>query len=822
MDNLLQDLRFALRTMLKSPGFTLLAVLAIGLGIGANTAIFTVVNAVLLKPLPYAHSERLLKVWGKLAKENIPQNWLSQPEYLELHDTNQSFSDVAAFAPGNGANLTRGSGEPLRVTATYATASLLPMLGVQPTLGRTYSADEDQPGRDQVVVLSNATWRSQFGSDPNILGKSVSLDGKAYSIIGVLPNDFSFSKPADIWLPLALDRTKPPDRGSHYLNVLGQLKPGVTFAQASEDMDRFARRLAQEYPTFYRAETGWGVFVRPLQEEVVGKVDRPLRVLLGAVALVLLIACANVANLLLVKASAREREIAIRTALGASHGRLLRQLFTETALLSLFGGALGLALAFVGTRFLVAISPANLPRMNDIHVDMTVLLFTAGVSLMTGLLFGIAPGMHVMRSNPNESLKDVGKGGSVGVASQRARSALVVSEMALSLVLLIAAGLMIRSFYRLTEVDPGFRGDHLLTMHLSLPDTTYPDGVPVTSFYSEVTRRVQQLPGVKDAGAISELPMSGAHSSASVTLKDASLPAPTHQPNTGLPYIEADRRFATPGYFPALQIAVREGRTFTDADSTDAPLVAVVDTEFADRFWPGKSPIGRKIAINAGGGVKVSDIKWRTIVGVVAHVNHDSLEVKGREQVYFPHTQRASARDMYLAIRTNSDPAALASAVRHEVRAIDANQPIYDVATMDQLLQSSLAQPRFNLVLLSIFAALALFLASIGIYGVLSYLVSLRWHELGIRMALGAQKTDVLRIVLQHGIKLVMFGLGIGIGAAWLATRVLASMLFEVSQTDLLTFTAIPAVFIAVATFATLVPAIRATKVEPIIALRHE
>jgi predicted permease len=820
MESVLQDVRFAVRMLGKSPAFTLLAVLAIALGVGANTAIFTVVNAVLIKPLPYSQPGQLVAIWGKLEKEAMPQNWISEPEYWDLKKTNQAFSAIGAYATGAGVNMTQKGTEPARFTATYATASLLPMLGVTPALGRTFSEQEDFPGRDQVAVLTYSVWKTKFGGDTSLLGRDIDLNGKPYTVVGVLPEGFSFGKPADLWLPLGLDPKKEPDRGSHYLRVVGRIKPGVSIAQAQQDVERFAQLVASENPDLYRpAETGWGAFVRPMQTEVVGKVSQPLRILLGAVALVLLIACANVANLLLVKASARQREFAVRAALGASRSRLVRQVLTEATLLSLMGGAVGLLFAVFGTRALLSLAPASIPRLNQIRIDQTVLLFTAAVSFITGILFGIAPSLHVLRSDPDMSLKGTRNTGTAHLNSQRTRSVLVVSEIALALVLLVSAGLLIRSFQRLLGVDPGFRPDHLLTLRVSLPETEYKADNKAIGFYTELTQRVSNLPGVNAAGAITELPMSGARSSGSIVIEDRSVTAPTHLPKTGFPYIEADRRTITPGYFSGMQVPVVSGRTFTEADSADAPRVVLVDAELAQRFWPGQSPIGKRIAAEFDD--DLTKLKWCTIVGVVAHVRHDSLDTLGREQVYIPLAQQAR-RDMYLAVRTNSDPQALASSIRSTVLSIDPAQPIYEVATMDELLQSSMSQPRFNFVLLSVLAGLALLLAAIGIYGVLSYLVTLRWQELGIRMALGAQRADVLRLVLSHGLRLVSAGLIIGLTCAFIAARLLSSMLFGISSSDLTTFLVIPLMFLAIAAVATALPALRATRVEPMIALRHE
>jgi putative ABC transport system permease protein len=821
MDTFVQDIRYAFRSLLKNPSFTILAALALALGIGANTAIFTVVNAVILRPLPYKQAGQLVKVWGKLEKEGIPQNWISEPEWWELRDTNRSFSNIAAYSGDNGANLTRGNGEPLRVSATNATASLFPVLGVQPALGRTFSPDEDQPGRSNVVVLSYEIWKSQFGSDPAVIGRTISLDGQGNTVIGVLPRGFTFGSKADIWTPLALDRTKPNSRGSHYLEVVGRIKPEVSLEQTSQDMTRFAQLLVKEYPQYYRPEKGWGVIVRPLHEETVGDVRTPLLVLLGAVAFVLLIACANVANLLLVRASVREREIAIRAAIGATRMRLIRQLLTESTVLALFGGVLGLVIAYVGTRVLISMSPASLPRVDEIAMDWRVLTFSIGLSIATGIVFGLIPALHSATPHLSESLKEGGRGTSSGTGSHRVRSALVVTEVAVALMLLVGAGLLIRSLRTLMHVDPGFRSDHLLTLRVSLPQEKYKEDPKVIAFYDRLFERLRSLPGVLSVGAISNLPMANSQSSGSVFIEDTSVHVDTRLPATGTPYIETDQRPVSPGYFEALNIPLISGRRLSDSDNANAPLVAVVDEDFANRFWPGQSPIGKRIANSAVPKSNPPQFLWRTIVGVVGHVKNYSLDKKGREQAYFSLAQSAR-NSMFVAVRTTSDPQSLTESVRREVLAIDPDQPIYDAATMDQLLDDSVAQPRLNSVLLSIFAALALALASIGIYGVMSYLVTLRWHEIGIRMALGAQRSDVLALILKQGVSLVVLGLAIGTIGSLIVTRVLSSLLYGVGAADLLTYTLVPLLLLSVAIIAVSLPARRATRVDPNVALRYE
>lgn len=822
MDTLMQDVRFALRSLLKNPSYALLALLALALGIGANTAIFSVVNAVILRPLPYAEPEQLVKVWGKLEKEGIPQNWISEPEWWELRSSTTTFSDLAAFSTDNGANLTRGNGEPLRVISTATSASLFPLLGVPMQLGRSFSPEEDTPGRDRAVVLSDELWRSQFGGDPQVVGKTIKLDGLDNTVIGVLPKGFTFGAHADIWIPLGLDKAKPRNRGSHYLEVIGRIKPGVTVSQAAEDVNRFGQQLERQFPQYYRPETGWGTFIRPLHEEMVGDVRTPLLVLFGAVGFVLLIACANVANLLLVRASVREREIAIRAAVGASRARLVRQLLTESTVLAVTGGILGVAVAYWGTRTLVAISPSSLPRIGEIGLDWRVLVFMLGLSILTGIAFGLMPAFHAARPELNESLKEGGRGASSGSSSHRIRAALVISEVALALMLLVGAGLLMRSLQSLMRVDPGFRTDHLLTFRIALPQDRYKEDAAVNSFYTRLLERARSLPGVNSAGAISNLPLGGSYSSGSVVIEDTSVPVATRLPGVGLPYIETDQRPVTAGYFEALNMKLISGRFFNATDTATAPQVAIIDQDFANRMWPGQNPLGKRVTNKTVPNSDPPQPIWSTIVGVVGHVKNYSLDKQGREQAYFPLAQSPGFRSMFVAVRAIGDPQVLTQAVRREVQAIDPEQPIFGVATMDQLLEDSMAQPRLNSVLLTLFAALALALASIGIYGVMSYVVTLRGHEIGIRMALGAQRSDVWGMVLKQGVRLVAIGLMIGTVCSLVLTRAISSLLYGVSASDSITYLAVSAILLTVAVVAVSVPARRATRVDPVIALRYE
>jgi len=823
MGTFIQDVKIAFRLMVKNPAFSIVVVLTLALGIGANTAIFSVVNAVLLRPLGYKDSASLVNVWGRFDNQGIPRLWISEPEYWDLRDRKQSFSEIGAYSLGNGANLTSSDSPPMQVSTPAATATLFQILGVQTELGRTFTADEDQPGHDHEALLSFALWKSLVGGDPQIVGKSIQLDGQPYTIVGVLRKDFSLGGKQDLWIPLGLNRTRPQNRGSHYLHVTARLKPGVGLAQASAEMDRFAAQLARENPNNYASGKGWGMFVVPLKEQLVGSVRPALLVLLGAVAFVLLIGCVNVANLLLAQVSAREKELSIRAAMGAGRMRIVRQFLTESLVLAAVGGTLGLFLAYWGVYALRLLVPENFPRIDEVGVDPFVLLFTLGIALLTGSVFGLIPAWHVGRANLQDALKETGQSTSAAKGARRLRGFLVVSEIALAVLLLVGAGLLIRSFQHLLDVSPGFQSQHLLSMRLSPPANTYPDGTPVQTFYQQVLDRVRAIPGVQAAGAVSEMPLSDSYSSGSTFFEQTSVTdLPRYAGLSNLPYTEIDYRTVVPGYFQAMQIPLVRGRFLADADKSDALRVAVVDRDFANRFWPNEDPIGKRIAVQAVPKSNPRIPEWCTVVGVVGHVKHYGPDVEGREQAYFPLAQLSFARTMYLAVRTNLEPAGVTSAIRQQVFAVDKNMPIYDIATMDQLLSNSVVQPRLNLTLLVLFAALALLLAAVGIYGVMAYNVSQRTHEIGIRMALGAQTEDVLKQVLTEGAWLAAIGLALGLAGSLAATHLIATLLFGVKPTDPLTFAAVAVILTGVTLAACYIPARRATRVDPIVALRYQ
>jgi len=814
MEGLLQDIRFALRMLAKNPGFTAVAVLTLALGVGANTAIFSVVHGVLLRALPYKDPGALVKVWGKLERSGIPRNWISDPEWWDLNDSNRTFSALAAYAPADGANLTSASGEPIRVAARGATSSLFPLLGVTATQGRILLPEDDQPGHQHVVLLSEAAWRTLFGSDAGLMGKQIRMDAESYTVVGVLPAGFDFGGRVDVWMPLALDRAHPDDRGNHNYEVLARLKPGVTLAQASEEIHAFAAGLDRAYPADY-GDQGFGMYLVPLQQEVVGSVRPALVLLFAAVGLVLLVACGNVANLLLARASAREKEMAVRAALGANRLRIVRQLLSESVLLALAGGGLGLLLAYGAVDAIRLLAAQALPRVAEVQVDPVVLGFTFAVSVFTGLLFGLAPALDSSGRTAPGNLKEGTRGSSAGVRQQGLRNTVVVCEVALSLMLLVGAGLLVRSFDRLLGVSPGFQASHVLTMELSLPETKYKTPAEIVPFYRQFLERVRALPGVEAAGAVHNLPLSGSYFSGGVMIEDTAASNVRRDPATHFATIEADRRPVTPGYFEAMLIPLLEGRRFTEGDDPQAPSVAIVDADFAHRFWPDQDPIGKRISAGNSG--------WQTVVGVVGHVSHYALNVRGREQVYFPQAQcRFNIRAMFVAVRAAGDPAALTSAIRKQAAQLDPEQPVYAVRTMEELLNASVAQPRLNLILLGSFAGLALLLATVGIYGVLAYSVTQRTREIGIRLALGARPNDALLLVVRQGARLALVGIAAGLAGSLVMTRFLSALLFGVTPTDPLTFAAVSAVLLGVALAACAVPARRAARVEPIVALRYE
>jgi putative ABC transport system permease protein len=809
MGLLLQDIRYGLRMLWKSPGFTLVAIFTLALGIGANSAIFSVVNAVLLRPLSFKNPDALVKVNGELRKQGVDKEPLSYPDFVDLKAGAQSLEHVAAYNQTSGA-LT-GEGEPERLRGANVSAELFPLLGVEPLIGRAFSAEEDRPESNPVVLLGHGLWQRRFGADPNVVGREIMLNGRSTTVLGVMPPDFNFpvqGLPRDYWSPLAPSIGKrATERGSHYLNVIAGLRPGFTPAQAAGETQSIAARLEGQYPD---TNTGFSLNVISAHEELVKDVKPALLVLLGAVGFVLLIACANVANLLLARATARTKEIAIRTALGASRLRVLRQLLTESVLLSILGGSLGLLLAVWGVDLLMSASPADIPRVKEIGLDARALGFTFAVSIMTGLIFGLAPALQASKLDLNETLKEGGRGSTEGLRRNRVRSLLVVSEIALSLVLLVSAGLLIKSFMRLSEVNPGFNPDHVLTVGVSLPPAKYTEERQQAAFFRETLERLRNSPGIVSAGAVFTLPLSGSNRANSFQIAGRPTPNPGEEP-------EANDRVTTPDYFQAMGIPVLKGRVFTERDNSDAPPVLIVNESFAHRFFPDEDPIGKRIIVDSERSPKGSEI-----IGVVGDVRHRSLDAEGGAEYYRSYLQ-SPERSMSLVIRTQaSDPASIAATLRGVVQQVDKDQPLSNIQTMNQLLADSVARQRFNMLLLGIFSAVALMLAAVGIFGVMNYSVSQRTHEIGIRMALGAQGRDVLRMVVGQGMILTLIGVAVGLLAAFALTRVMSNLLFGVSATDPLTFAGVSLLLAAIALVACYIPARRATKVDPMIALRYE
>jgi putative ABC transport system permease protein len=803
----LHDLRYALRMQRKNPGFTIIAVVALALGIGANTAIFSVVNTILLQPLPYKDPEQLVMVWEENAKQGYPTDTPTAANYIDWRDQNQLFEGMAAIDVAS-FNLT-GSGEPERLDGRRVSATLFPLLGVDPQFGRVFTAAEDQPGAGHVVLLSYGLWQRRFGGDAGIVGKTLTLNGASYTVVGVMPPRFQFPTADDeVWVPIAFTQEEAANRDSHYLTVLGRLKPGITFAQAQAEMSTIAARLQQQYP---QTNTDLGAVITPLHERIVGDIKPALLILLGAVGLVLLIACTNVANLLLARAAVRQKEIAVRVALGARRGRLIRQFLTESVLLSTLGGLVGLAIAYAGLIVLKVFIPENISQARAISIDYKVLGFTLLVSLATGLIFGLAPAIQSVRFNQSETLKEGGRDAATGGSGKRLRGLLVIAEVAISLVLLIGAGLLINSFLRLRNVDPGFRAENLLTMKIVLPEPKYEKRVTRSAFYTDLVQRVQSLPGVRSAAVTTNLPLYRQGNSISVSIEGRPEPPPGQE-------LIVVTRMISPGYFDTMSIPLLKGRQLTDQDTDKSPNATVVSETMARRFWPGEEAVGKRIAV----GRARSPEDWINVIGVVKDVRQMELTAEPAPQMYLSYRQYGFFDAQDLVVKTDVDPASMASTVRKAVWEIDKDQPVSNIRTMETILADSIARQRFSMLLLAIFAAVALVLAAVGIYGVMSYSVAQRTHEIGIRMALGAQTSTVLKLAVGYGFKLVVIGIAIGLIAALALTRVMSTLLFGVTATDPMTFTIISLLLIAVAAIASYIPARRATRVNPIIALRYE
>ena len=803
------DLRYALRTLRRHASFAAIVVVTLALGIGANAAIFSVVNAVVLRPLPYPDGDRLVVVWGNLHRPGVEEIPGSAGEYVDYRDGNRTFDAIAAYDT-TGFNLT-GSGEPERVDGAVVSANFFAALGVLPEIGRAFRGTDEQPGSNDVAVISHALWTRRFGADRAIVGRTVSIDGRAVEIAGVMPRGFRFpDESTDMWKPILLDADAlgADNRGSHGYTLVARMKRGVTVDQARKDLDGVASKFIPRFPTNYRA--GFSTVVRRLQDEIVGDTGRALFVLLGAVGLVLLIACANVANLLLARAASRRKEIALRTALGASRLRLVRQLLTESVVIAVAGGGLGLALASWAIDVLVATAPDGIPRLSEVTIDARVAAFTAIVSLATGVLFGLVPAMKATRLELNDALKE---GGRTAAAHGLGGRLLVVAEVAVSIVLLVSAGLLLRSFARIQDVQPGFAADRLLTLRVALPASRYTTFDRGDAFFADLFAGLRSRPGVRGVAAINSLPFSGFGGSRSFHIEGRAATRPEDA-------TEEQLRIVTDGYFGVMGIPLVTGREFAAADSLRGRRVAVVNDAFARKHFGAASALGKRISFEQDAPV------WYEIVGVVGNIKHRGLDAGDRPELYVPYRQPLFAqwtvRPMYIVVRTDGDPIAMVATVRREVARVDPDQPISDVRTMAERIDRSLTGRRFNATLLTLFAALALTLATVGIYGLVAYSVTERTHEIGIRIALGATRGDVVAMVLRQGMLLAATGAAIGISLSLGVVRLLSGLLFGVTPADPATFTAIPLLLLLVALAACVIPARRATHVDPASALRAE
>ena len=816
METVWYDLSHGIRTLLKNPGFTAVAVLSLAIGIGANSAIFSVTNALLLRPLPYNDAERLVILWSRSPGLNVPQDWFSPGQYLDVKTQNTVF-DETAISIGASFNLT-GNGTPEHVDGARISSSMFSLMGANAMLGRVFGAEEDQPGKPPTVILGYGFWQRSFGGDQGAIGRTLTMNGNAYTIVGVMPPGFSLNKEvmpavngiqtADLLVPLPMSESARANRGNEDFNIFARLRPSVSIDQAQAEMDIIADQMKQQYPANYPPNGGLTISVVPLIQQVVGDISLALRVLFGAVAFVLLIACANVANLLLSRAAVRQKEFAIRAAVGASRLRLIRQMLTESLMLALAGGVVGVGVAYLTIKALRVFGPDNIPRLNEVGIDGRVMAFTFFVALLTGVFFGLAPALRASRVDLNEVLKEGGRGGSSGRGGHRTRKLLVVSEIALSLLLLIGAGLLIRSYQRVWNAYPGFDSHNVLSLRLSLPAIKYPRPESITAFFRRVVERLNQVPEVESVATTYSLPMS------TVALAWEPITVDGYVENGAQELIISNVRIVSPDYFKTMRIPLVRGRYFDEHDVKGAPETVIVDEAMAERFWPNDDPLGKRM--KRGG----SD-SWRTVVGVISDAKQYSSEKEPPIAVYYPFEQYG-ARNMFLIIRTTRDPAGMTESITKEIQALDPELPVFDVSTMDQRLHDSLARRRFSMFLLGLFAVIASILAAIGIYGVMAYSVNERTHEIGIRLALGAQPANVLQLVIRQALVLTSLGIATGLVGAFALTRVMSSLLYGVSATDVLTFVITPLLLGSVAVLASSIPARRAAKVDPMIALRCE
>lgn len=805
----MSNLRYAIRALVKNPGFSAVALLTIALGIGANTALFSVVNAVLWRPLPYPDPERLMMVWVYNPRQGFERDVAPYPTFDDWRNQSRSFEQLAAYF-GASVSLT-GAGDPAQLRGARVSPSFLPTMNVQPALGRWLIERDAAAGHEQVVVLEHGLWQGRFGGDPAIVGRTVQLSGRPYEVVGVMPAGFQYPGDATLWLPLApVEPYKQlmESRGSYWLNVVGRLRADSTQAAAQAEMDTIARRLEQQYPD---TSSGQGVRLTSLHDEIVGDVRRALLLLFGAVGCVLLIACANVANLLLTRATGRHKELAIRAALGAGRGRIMTQLLTESVVLALAGAAAGLLLAAWGVAALQQVAPANIPRLASIAIDVPVLLFTLGVALATGLIFGVAPAWQSASANQPEALKEGGRSGGEGSRGRRVRHVLAVIEVAVALVLLVSAGLLARSLAAIARTDLGFNPRNVLALSIELPRQKYSEDSQVVQFYERLLERISSLPGVRSAGAGSSVLLGALPGSAALAVEGR--PLPRNAINVPVPFDTV-----TSGYFATLGIALTRGRLFGPADTAAAPARVVVNEAFVRRFFPSEDPLGKRVTF---GDPEDKSSQWLTIVGVVADTRRGGIDRPAWAEVYFPLTQSAETR-LTVLVRTAGDPVGTARAASEQVWAIDPAQPVASVRTLEELVSRSQANRRFTMTMLGGFAAVALLLAAVGIYGVVAYSTSQRTHEIGVRVALGATRGDVLRMVLGDAVRIGALGIVVGVAAAAAASRLLSGLLFGVSPHDPLTFVVLPAGLFAVAVLASWIPARRALAIEPVAALRAQ
>jgi putative ABC transport system permease protein len=825
MESLRQDIRYALRWLIRKPMFTTVALLTIAIGVGANSAIFSVLNAVLLRPLPYKDSDNLVMIWDNFKVLEMLKIGAKSAELLDYQKESQVFENVAGFR--NIQYSLTGSDTADLVTGSRISPNLFSMLGATPSIGRDFVAEDAQPGRDTLAILSHELWQRRFNSDSSVIGKSLLLNRNVFTIVGVMPEGFQFphesfpfAERADIWTPLALDPQEVTTRGgNHNIMVLAKLKSGVSVEQAQRHMDRVTQQFQEQYPNVYLgpggADGGWQITVSALHEEVVGKIRKSLLILLAAVGFVLLIVCANIANLLLGRLSSRHKEIAIRLALGAGRGRLIKQMIVESLVLAILGGVLGLFLAYCGISILLAIKPANVPRITEIGIDGRLILFSFGISLLTGLIFGLAPALQASKLHLTQSLREGGWNSHAGLGQNRIRKIFVVVQIAMALVLLVGAGLMIKAFNNLRSVDPGYKPDRVLIADVSLRGPNYEEGPQRSAFYQKLLRLMPEIPDLQSAAVVSIPPLSEDSYEAPFSVEGRPFDP------TGAPPL-AEFRVVSPGYFSTMNIPIIQGRDISEQDRDDRPGVALISQRNAHSFFPNEDPIGKRIKM----GSPTSPRPWLTIVGIVGSVKQEGLNVEPRSEVYMSYLQDPG-RDLFsvmtLAVRSKSTaPTALVPSLRNAVASVDKDIPLFNVITMDDVIANSISREKFSAFLMGILAISALILASVGIYGVMSYLVTQRTHEIGLRMALGAHPVDILKMIVGRGMLLVLLGVGIGVVAALALTRVMVSLLYGVTASDPATIIGAAALLAAVAFVANFIPALRATKVDPLVALRQE